>query len=80
MMTVDLGCRGTSIQVYTTFPCWVILNEDEAIQLQVRPSKRNKVARMNQTEQDPTRLTCLQGPSVCAIFLIYWDLPASLCN
>ena len=80
MMRVDLGCWGTSIQVYSTFPSWVILNEDEAVQLQGPPNKRNKATYIIETEQDTTHLSYLQGPSISALFLIYLDLPASLCN
>lgn len=76
MMRVDLGCWGTPVQVHSTFPSWVILNEDEAVPL----SKNNKVTYLIETEQDPTCLSYLQGPSMHALFLIDLDLPASLCN
>lgn len=81
-MRADLGCWGTPVQVHSTFPSWVILNEDEAVRLQGRdpPSKNNKVTYLIETEQDPTCLSYLQGPSMHAFFLIDLDLPASLCN
>lgn len=79
-MRVHLGCWGTPIRVYLTFPSRVILNEDEAVQLQGPLSKRNKVTHMIEMEQDPTHLSYLQGPSISALFLIYLELPVSLCN
>lgn len=61
-------------------------NEDEAIQLQGHththppPQQKEQVTHVIKTEHDPTHLSYLQGPRICVLFLIYLDLPASLCD